>query len=307
MEVIEVKRGEKMDEILKKANTLIEAIPYIKKFSGKTFVIKYGGSAMVDEDINKLLIKDIVLFKLLGINIVIVHGGGPFIKETLDKLGKYSDFIDGLRVTDSETMEIVEMVLSGGVNKKIVNSIEAHGIKSAGVSGKDGNILTAKKKEIKNGDLGFVGDIKSVDTSLIKTLLEKDFIPVISPVAKDENFDTYNINADYAASEISSRLNAQKLIFITDTKGVMKDVNDEKTLISLMDLKGAKENIEKGIISGGMIPKVECCVKAVENGTKQVHIIDGRMKHSMILEIFTDEGIGTMFVKGGNYEKSKNN
>ncbi|MGO1468996.1 MAG: acetylglutamate kinase [Tissierella sp.] len=296
-----------MDEILKKANTLIEAIPYIKKFSGKTFVIKYGGSAMVDEDINKLLIKDIVLFKLLGINIVIVHGGGPFIKETLDKLGKYSDFIDGLRVTDSETMEIVEMVLSGGVNKKIVNSIEAHGIKSAGVSGKDGNILTAKKKEIKNGDLGFVGDIKSVDTSLIKTLLEKDFIPVISPVAKDENFDTYNINADYAASEISSRLNAQKLIFITDTKGVMKDVNDEKTLISLMDLKGAKENIEKGIISGGMIPKVECCVKAVENGTKQVHIIDGRMKHSMILEIFTDEGIGTMFVKGGNYEKSKNN
>ena len=304
MEAIEVKkRGEKMDTILEKAGTLIEAIPYIKKFSGKTFVIKYGGSAMIDEEINKLLIKDIVLFKLLGINIVIVHGGGPFIKETLEKIGKESSFIDGLRVTDRETMEIVEMVLSGSVNKKIVNSIGSHGIKSVGISGKDGNILTAQKKKIGNGDLGFVGDIVAVDPSLIETLLDQAFIPIISPVAKDKNFDTYNINADYAAAEISSSLNAQKLIFITDMQGVMRDLDDEETLISLMDLKEARENIEKGVISGGMIPKVECCIKAVEDGTKQVHIIDGRMKHSMLLEIFTDEGIGTMFIKGGNNDE----
>ena len=291
-----------MDEILEKAQTLIEAIPYIKEFSGKTFVIKYGGSAMIDEEINKLLIKDIVLFKLLGINIVIVHGGGPFIKETLEKLGKETSFIDGLRVTDGETMEIVEMVLSGKVNKEIVKSIESNGIKSVGISGKDGNTLTAKKKELANGDLGFVGDIVEVDTSLIETLLKEGFVPVISPVAKDKDFKTYNINADYAAGEIASNLKAQKLIFITDMLGVMADLNDEDTLISLMDLKEARENIENEIISGGMIPKVECCIKAVEGGTKQVHIIDGRMKHSMLLEIFTDQGIGTMFIKGGKDE-----
>lgn len=288
-----------MDEILEKANTLIEATSYIKEFSGKTFVIKFGGSAMVDEEMKKLLIKDIVLFKLLGINIVIVHGGGPFIKEALDKIGKETHFVDGLRYTDSETMEIVEMVLSGKINKEIANSIQANGMQSVGISGKDGNMLIAKKKEGENGDLGFVGDIVSVDTELIETLIDKGYIPVISPVAKDENFDTYNINADYAAAEIASTLNAQKLIFITDIKGVMKDINDEDSLISLMDLKLARENIENNVISGGMIPKVECCIKAVENGTKQVHIIDGRMKHSMILEIFTNEGIGTMFIGGG--------
>ncbi len=288
-----------MDEILEKANTLIEATSYIKEFSGKTFVIKFGGSAMVDEEMKKLLIKDIVLFKLLGINIVIVHGGGPFIKEALDKIGKETHFVDGLRYTDSETMEIVEMVLSGKINKEIANSIQANGMQSVGISGKDGNMLIAKKKEGENGDLGFVRDIVSVDTELIETLIDKGYIPVISPVAKDENFDTYNINADYAAAEIASTLNAQKLIFITDIKGVMKDINDEDSLISLMDLKLARENIENNVISGGMIPKVECCIKAVENGTKQVHIIDGRMKHSMILEIFTNEGIGTMFIGGG--------
>lgn len=282
---------------LEKANTLIEAIPYIKKFSGKTFVIKYGGSAMIDEEIKKLLIKDIVLFKLLGIEIVIIHGGGPMIKETLGKMDKATSFIDGLRVTDGETMEIVEMVLSGKVNKEISNSIQKHGVPSVGISGKDGNILKVKKKEISNGDLGFVGDIVSVDTELINVLLETGFIPVISPVGKDKNGETYNINADYAAVEIASSLNAQKLIFITDVQGVMKDVEDEDSLISFMDLKTAKKYIADETIGGGMIPKVECCIKAVEGGTKQVHIIDGRMDHSMILEIFTQEGIGTMFVE----------
>ena len=285
-----------MTNNLEKANTLIDAIPFIKKFSGKTFVIKYGGSAMVDESVKNLLIKDIVLFKLLGINIVVVHGGGPSIKEALNKFNKATEFIDGLRVTDSETMEVVEMVLSGKINKDIANCIQKKGIPSVGISGKDGNILNVKKKEIENGDLGFVGDIVSVDPSLIKILLHEGFIPVISPVGTDETFETYNINADYAATEIASSLKAQKLIFITDVRGVMKDINDENSLIHFIDLKVAKDYIEKKIISGGMIPKVECCINAVERGIKQVHIIDGSIQHSMILEIFTKEGIGTMFI-----------
>lgn len=288
-----------MDKVLEKANILIEAIPYIKKFTGKTFVIKYGGSAMVNEEEKKLLIKDIVLFKLLGINIVIVHGGGPYIKETLDRLGKEGTFIDGLRVTDAETMEIVEMVLSGIVNKELSNSIQRNGIPSVGISGKDGNLLKAKKIEIENGDLGFVGDIESVDPSIIKTLLEQGFIPVISPVAKDENFETYNVNADYAAVEIAGSLHAEKLIFVTDILGVMRDVEDEDSLIHFMNIEEARKNIENGVITGGMIPKVECCIEAVERGTKQVHIVNGKLQHSMILEMFTKEGIGTMFIKGG--------
>lgn len=282
-----------------KASTLIEAIPYIKEFTGKTFVIKYGGSAMVNEEEKKLLIKDIVLFKLLGIDIVIVHGGGPYIKETLDRLGKKGSFIDGLRVTDAETMEIVEMVLSGIVNKELSNSIQRNGIPSVGISGKDGNLLKAKKIEIENGDLGFVGDIESVDPSIIKTLLEQGFIPVISPVAKDENFETYNVNADYAAVEIAGSLHAEKLIFVTDILGVMRDVEDEDSLIHFMNIEEARKNIENGVITGGMIPKVECCIEAVERGTKQVHIVNGKLQHSMILEMFTKEGIGTMFIKGG--------
>lgn len=291
-----------MDKNIEKAHILIEAIPYIKEFSGKTFVIKYGGSAMIDENIKNLLIKDIILFKLLGIKIVIVHGGGPFIKESLDKLNKSSQFIDGLRVTDSETMEIVEMVLSGKVNKEIVNIIQQNGVMAVGVSGKDGDMIKVKKKEITNGDLGFVGEIVDIDTNLIDVLLQNGFIPVISPVGKDNNGNTYNINADYVATELASSLNAQKLIFITDVKGVMKDTNDPDSLISSMDLRTAKENIKNNVISGGMIPKVECCIKAVEDGTKQVHIIDGRIKHSLILEIFTGEGIGTMFIEGEENE-----
>lgn len=288
-----------MEQAVEKASILIEAIPYIKKFTGKTFVIKYGGSAMVNEAEKKLLIEDIVLFKLLGIDIVIVHGGGPFIKEALDKIDKEAEFIDGLRVTDDETMETVEMVLSGKVNKELANDIQKNGIPSVGISGKDGNILRARKIEIENGDLGYVGDIESVDPSLIETLLKKGFIPVISPVAKDENFDTYNINADYAAAEIAGSLNAEKLIFVTDMLGVLRDVDDNTSLINYMDIDSARKNIEDGIITGGMIPKVECCIEAVERGTKQVHIVNGNLPHSMLLEIFTKQGIGTMFIRGG--------
>lgn len=302
MEVIELKVVGKMNNSIEKAKILIEAIPYIKEFSGKTFVVKYGGSAMVDENIKNLVIRDMILFKLLGIEVVIVHGGGPFIKESLDKLNKTTEFIDGLRVTDRETMETVEMVLSGKVNKEIVNSIQQNGVPSVGISGKDGDMINVKKKEIKNGDLGFVGDIVSINTDLIHVLLENGFIPVISPVGKDSNGETYNINADYVATEIASSLNAQKLIFITDVKGVMKDKNDEDSLISFMDLKTARKHLKNHVILGGMIPKVQCCIKAVENGTKQVHIIDGRMQHSLILEIFTEEGIGTMVIKGEENE-----
>ncbi|AFS78856.1 acetylglutamate kinase ArgB [Gottschalkia acidurici 9a] len=289
-----------MEQHINKAKTLIEAIPYIKSFRGKTVVIKYGGSAMVDERIKELMMKDIALLKLLGIEIVLVHGGGPFINENLQRLNKQPEFKEGLRVTDEETMEIVEMVLSGKINKEIVNDIQKNGIPSVGISGKDGMTLKARKLLANGVDIGFVGEIESVDTKVIECLLGCGMLPVIAPVGRDEEGNSYNVNADYAAVAIASALNAQKLVFITDVKGVMKDVNDPSSLITLMNIKEARENIEKGIISGGMIPKVECCVDAVESGVKTVHIIDGRVEHSMLLEIFTQEGIGTMFRMNGD-------
>lgn len=288
-----------MEKHIDKAKTLIEAIPYIQSFRGTTVVIKYGGSAMVDENIKELMMKDIVLFNLLGIKIVLVHGGGPFINKTLNIFNKKCEFKEGLRVTDEETMEIVEMVLSGKINKEIVNDIQKNGVPSVGISGKDGMTFKAKKKLVNGEDIGFVGEIESVNTLLIESLLKEGFIPVVAPVGRDDKGNTYNINADYAAVAIASALKAQKLVFVTDVKGVMKDINDPKSLISMMNLKEAKENIENNIISGGMIPKVECCIEAVETGVKTVHIIDGRIEHSMILEIFTQEGIGTMFIKDG--------
>ena len=289
-----------MKQHIDKAKTLIEAIPYIKSFTGKKVVIKYGGSAMVDTRIRDLMMKDIAVLKLLGIEIVLVHGGGPFINEYLKKFNKQPEFKEGLRVTDAETMDVVEMVLSGKINKEIVNDIEKAGIPAVGISGKDGLTLKAKKL-ISNGlDLGFVGDIEKVDTKLIDTLLDADFLPVIAPVGRDEEGNTYNINADYAAVAIASALSAQKLVFVTDVAGVMEDVDDPNSLIKQMTVDQAKENIENGIISGGMIPKVECCIDAVEQGVNTVHIIDGRVEHSMLLEIFTQEGIGTMFKKNGD-------
>lgn len=284
-----------MEQHINKANLLVEAIPYIQSFRGKTVVIKYGGSAMVDQNIKEKMIQDIALLKLMGVEVVLVHGGGPFINKTLDKMNIVPQFIDGLRVTDAETMEIVEMVLSGKINKEIVNDIQKLGLKATGISGKDGMTLKAEKLIKDNIDRGFVGSIVKVDTSLIDCLLKLGHIPVIAPVGRDEEGNTYNINADYAAVSIAAALNSQKLVFVTDVKGVMADVNDPDSLISGMTVAEARAKIEEGIISGGMIPKVECCIDAVESGVKTVHIIDGRVEHSMLLEIFTQDGIGTMF------------
>lgn len=289
-----------MKQNIEKAKTLIEAIPYIKSFTGKTVVIKYGGSAMVDAKIRDLMMKDIAVLKLLGIQVVLVHGGGPFINESLKNFNKEPEFKEGLRVTDKETMQVVEMVLSGKINKEIVNDIQKVGIQAVGISGKDGMTLKARKLTPSGLDLGFVGEIVSVDTKLIDSLIASDFLPVLAPVGRDDEGNTYNINADYAAVAIAGALNAQKLVFVTDVAGVMADVDDYKSLITQMTVAEAQENIDNGIISGGMIPKVECCIAAVESGVKTVHIIDGRVEHSMLLEIFTQEGIGTMFKKNGD-------
>jgi acetylglutamate kinase len=249
---------------------------------------------MVNEDLKKSVVQDITLMKLVGILPVIIHGGGPEINLLLKKINKIPQFINGLRVTDEETMEIVEMVLSGKVNKSIVANIHNQGLRAVGISGKDGEMLTARKKFVNGQDAGLVGEIEEVNTDLIKTLINNDFIPVIAPVAADREGNTYNINADYAASAIAGALEAEKLIFLTDVEGVMKDINNPDSIISNMSFNKAKKYIEDGTISGGMVPKVECCIEGVEKGVKTVHILDGRLEHSLLLEIFTDHGIGTM-------------
>ena len=283
-----------MEKYIEKAKVLIEALPYIKDFYGKTLVIKYGGSAMLDENIRETVIQDIVLMKLIGINVVIVHGGGPEINNMLKQLGKEPEFINGLRVTDEETMEIVQMVLAGKVNKDIVGYIQSNGLKAVGICGKDGNLLQAQKKLIDGNDVGYLGEIVSVDTSLIETLIEKEFIPVISPIGTDNSKNSYNINADYAAASIAGALKAQKLIFLTDIEGVLKDINDKSSIISSLKVTEVPELIENKVISGGMIPKVDCCVEVIKKGVKAVHILDGRIEHSLLLEIFTQKGIGTI-------------
>lgn len=284
-----------MQEHINKAKVLIEAIPYIKSFCGKTVVIKYGGSVMVDKKMKESIIEDISLLKLIGINIVLVHGGGPSINKILIKMNKEPVFIDGLRVTDEETMEIAEMVLTGKINKEIVNDIEKNGLNAVGISGKDASTFLAKKKIINGNDIGYVGEITDVRTNLIDSLIDNGFIPVIAPIGRDESGNTYNINADYAALKVAAALRAQKLVYITDVKGVLRDIEDENSLITNMTITEADENIKNGAISGGMIPKVKCCIDAVNKGVKTVHIIDGRVEHSLLLEIFTLNGIGTMF------------
>ena len=283
-----------MQKYIDKTKILIEALPYIKCFSGKTVVVKYGGSAMLNDELKKSVLQDIVLMKLVGMSPVIVHGGGPEINKMLKQINKQSEFINGLRVTDEETMEIVEMVLSGKVNKDIVTNIQTQGFDAVGISGKDGNILKAQKKLINGQDAGFIGEIVEVNTNLIKILIQNDFIPVIAPTAMGEDGNTYNINADYAASAIAGALEAEKLVFLTDIAGVLRNINDSNSIISSMTVSEAKKLIKEGIISGGMIPKVECCIEGVEKGVKTVHILDGRVEHSLLLEIFTDTGIGTM-------------
>ena len=286
-----------MQIYIDKAKTLMEALPYIKRFYDKTVVIKYGGSALINDNIKQTVIQDIALMKLVGMHPVIVHGGGPDINAFLEQMDIESKFINGLRVTDEKTMEIVEMVLSGKLNKHIVTEIETQGVKAVGISGKDGGIIKAKKIEKDGIDYGCVGDIVSVDPTLVQSLINNEFIPVIAPIGKDENGTTYNINADYAAVAIAGALKAEKLVFLTDVEGVMRDINDPNSIMSFISSKKIQKLIEDGTISGGMIPKVECCMEGIRKGVNNVHILDGRVEHSLILEIFTPEGIGTMIEK----------
>jgi len=292
----------RMNILDEKVKVLIEALPYIKKFTGKTFVIKFGGSIMKNEEAKKAFIKDIVLMKLIGINLVIVHGGGPEISKNLSALGIESNFINGLRVTDKETMKVVEMVLAGYINKEIVFNINRHGVKAIGISGKDGSFIKAAKKYIYNDDkkidIGFVGEVDEINVGFLEDLIEKDYIPVIAPTGFDEEGNSYNINADYVASSVSFAIKAEKLILLTDIEGLYKDINDKSTFISQLTIDEAKSLISQKIINGGMIPKLECCISAIESGTNSVHMIDGRKEHCLLLEIFTDKGIGTM-IKGG--------
>ena len=292
-----------MEELISKAGVLVEALPYIRKFAGKTFVIKYGGKAMVNDELKESVAKDIVLLKFIGINPIVVHGGGNEITVLMDKLGKKADFVGGLRVTDKETMEMVEMVLVGKVNKQIVNLINQHGGRAVGLSGKDSSILMAQKRPPVNimvegkeqyVDLGYVGDITQVNPDVINSLSENSYIPVISSIAVSPEGEGLNINADHVAGELAAALKAEKLIVLTDVEGIYASEGDENSLISSLSRQNAREMISAGDISTGMIPKVEACITALDNDVRRTHIIDGRITHSMLLEIFTDRGIGTM-------------
>ena len=292
---------------LQKAKILVNALPYIKKYYGQTIVIKYGGSAMVDKTARKQFIKDVVLMKYIGINPVIVHGGGLEINEMLKKVGKESKFIAGNRVTDEETVEIVEMVLSGKVNKGIVADINKYGGKAIGISGKDDNMILVRQKyieeksenseETKKIDIGFVGEIENINTEIIKMLEKSDYIPVISSIGTDKNGQTYNINADYVAGEIAGKLNVDRMIFLTDVDGILLDYHDKQTLIDEIDVYHVNKLIEKGVISGGMLPKVNTCLKAIKKGVENVIILNGKLEHSLLLELFTEEGAGTLIKK----------
>ncbi|MGM0431855.1 MAG: acetylglutamate kinase [Spirochaetota bacterium] len=290
-----------MDQYIEKANILIEALPYIKRFYGKTVVVKYGGSAMTDEAIKDKVIEDIVLMKLVGMKPVIVHGGGNAITATLKRMGIQSDFVDGMRVTDKETAEVAEMVLSGSISKKIVQTIQNHGINAVGINGKDANTFQAVKRLVNGKDVGFVGEITAVRTQLVDSLIASDFIPVIAPVGTDAQGNTYNINADFAASAIAGALQAEKLVFLTDIEGILKDVQDKSSIIRRISAPEARKLINEGVIAGGMIPKTLCCIDGIEKGVRSVHILDGRLEHSMLLEIFTNKGIGTMITPQEGY------
>lgn len=292
-----------MKHLIDKANTLMEALPYIRRFAGRTFVIKYGGHAMADERLKASFALDVIMLKSLGINAVIVHGGGPQINETLKRYGIVSEFVRGMRVTDSETMAVVEMVLVGQVNKEVVGYLNQHGGRAVGLCGKDGGLLLAKKllQEVpgENGvldlvDIGYVGDVVKVNTELIKTLEQGGYLPVIAPVGVGLEGESYNINADLVAGRVAAALNAEKLILLTDTPGVL---DSDKKLIPKISVAQMHRLIEEELITGGMIPKVVCCADALNDGVKKAHIIDGRMEHSVLLEIFTDVGIGTEITK----------
>ena len=293
--------GTEMEEIykekyLQKAEVLIEALPYIQQFNRKVIVVKYGGSAMADDELKKNVIKDVTLLKLVGFKPIVVHGGGKDISAWINKTGKKSEFVNGLRVTDAETMEIAEMVL-GKVNKSLVTMVEELGVKAIGISGKDGGLLTVEKKLSDGRDIGFVGEVTKVDTKILEDLLEKDFLPIVAPIGLDKNYDTYNINADDAACAIAKAMGANKLAFLTDIEGVYKDPADPSTFISRLTVSEADALIDDGFIGGGMLPKLRNCTEAIKNGVSRVHILDGRKPHSLLLEVFTDTGIGTMFFR----------
>lgn len=284
-----------MEQVLKKAEVLIEALPYIQKFNRKIIVVKYGGSAMSNEELQKNVIKDVTLLKLVGFKPIIVHGGGKEISRWVGKVGKEAKFVNGLRVTDEETMEIAEMVL-GKVNKSLVTMVQELGVKAVGISGKDGGLLTVEKKYSDGQDIGYVGEITGVNPKVLYDLLEKDFLPIVAPIGLDENFRTYNINADDAACAIAKAVHAEKLAFLTDIEGLYKDINDKSSFISRLTASQADELIDGGFIGGGMLPKLSNCTSAVKNGVNRVHILDGRIPHCLLLEIFTNHGVGTAII-----------
>ncbi len=281
-----------MERIVGKTEVLIEALPYIQRFNRKIIVVKYGGSAMVDEELKKNVIKDVTLLKLVGFKPIIVHGGGKEISKWVSKVGKEPKFVNGLRVTDEETMEIAEMVL-GRVNKGLVQLVQELGVNAVGISGKDGGLLKVEKKYSNGEDIGFVGEVTEVNPKILYDLLEKDFLPVVCPVGMDDEFNTYNINADDAACAIARAVNAEKLAFLTDIEGVYADPSDKTTLISELTIEEAHKLLGAGNIGGGMLPKLNNCIDAIENGVSRVHILDGRIPHCLLLEIFTNKGIGT--------------
>lgn len=285
----------KMQEILAKAEVLIEALPYIQHFNRKIIVVKYGGSAMVDENLKRQVIQDVTLLKLVGFKPIIVHGGGKEISKWVEKVGMEPVFVNGLRKTDEATMEIAEMVLNK-VNKSLVKLVQELGVQAIGISGKDGGLLKVEKKYSNGEDIGYVGEITEVNPKILFDMLEKDFLPIVCPVGMDDEFNSYNINADDAACAIARAINAEKLAFLTDIEGVYKDPSDKDTLISELTVSDAKALIGDGYIGGGMLPKLNNCIDAIENGVSRVHILDGRIAHCLLLEIFTNKGIGTAII-----------
>ena len=290
-----------MEQFLNKAGVLVEALPYIQKYNRKIIVVKYGGSAMTNVELQKKVIEDVVLLKLVGFKPIIVHGGGKEISKWVDKVGKTPEFVNGLRVTDAETMEIAEMVLNK-VNKSLVAMVQELGVKAVGVSGKDGGLLRVDKKYVDGKDIGFVGDIKQVNPKVIYDLLSNDFLPIVAPIGLDDDFNTYNINADDAACEIAKAVGAEKLAFLTDIEGLYRDINDKSSFISKITVSDAKALIASGTLGGGMLPKLTNCTSAMEAGVNRVHILDGRIPHCLLLEIFTREGIGTMIMPDSDEE-----
>ncbi len=277
-----------------RAEVLVQALPYIQEYTGKTVVIKYGGNAMTNENLKQQVMEDIVLLRLVGVKVVLVHGGGPEINDLMQRLGKKPEFLNGLRVTDNETVEIVQMVLAGKINKSLVNLLEVKGGRAVGLSGIDDRIIEA---ECKNPDLGFVGEVTKINTELINDVLERGYIPVISTIGSGKNGEVFNINGDIAASCVAGALKAERLIILTDIAGILRDPSDISTLIPELTINEAEKLKSDGVISGGMIPKTECCIRAINEGVKKVIIMDGRIPHSILMELFTDEGAGTMFFK----------